>query len=63
MLRLSQEEEKSDRKASQTEQKPIFHFSRENDPARIFDLEDEILIRKPGMKLLSTARRNPVERR
>jgi len=55
-------EKKSARKASkQDNQKPIFHCAGENDPSRIFELEDKLLTKKVGVKLLSTARRNPKE--
>ena len=53
-------EKKSARKASkQDNQKPIFHCEGENDPSRIFQLEDEMIGKKVGVKVISTARRDP----
>jgi len=41
------------------EQKPIFHCGGESDFERIAEAEDKLLTKKPGVKILSTARRIP----
>jgi len=53
-------EKKTTRKTSkQDNQKPIFKCAGGNDFDRITELENKLLTRKPGVKLLSTQKRNP----